>query len=113
MSHGVERCPRDGGPLTARTNGLGLAYLECPCGYVEPVLRRVDPKKGVWSVKVDEETGWTRNVYRVDKSYRDHGRRGGMLSAASKQAAKKARERAIRLRTSRRTDAKRAFWGEL
>jgi hypothetical protein len=38
-----ERCPRDGYGLQSRTNGIGLAYLECGCGYIEPVHRRADP----------------------------------------------------------------------
>lgn len=43
MTHGIERCPQCDRALTPRTNGIGVAYLECWCGYVEGVRRRLDP----------------------------------------------------------------------
>lgn len=51
MSHGRERCPVHDEMLAERTNGNGYAYLECWCGYIEHVHRRVDPNPSRYSVK--------------------------------------------------------------
>lgn len=40
MSTATERCPECTSRLEPRTNGFGGCYLECSCGYVEPITRR-------------------------------------------------------------------------
>lgn len=44
MSGAVERCPVCSRAVVARTNGNGLAYLECPNGdWGEAIERKADP----------------------------------------------------------------------
>lgn len=44
MSKGVERCTVCHGSMAERTNGNGLAYLECTtCWVVEVITRQPDP----------------------------------------------------------------------
>lgn len=40
----IERCPNCRSAVVARTNGSGLAYLECPNGdWGEAISRKADP----------------------------------------------------------------------
>lgn len=79
MSGCVERCPRDASQLVARTNGMGAAYLECWCGYVEAVTRRQDPFPSL-VVRTVDEFGHTR-IRRVSGSrpYRQGMQKGKVL----------------------------------
>lgn len=44
MSQAVERCPLCSRSVVARTNGNGVAYLECPTGdWGEAITRKADP----------------------------------------------------------------------
>lgn len=44
-----ERCPRcKVNALTARTNLNGGVFLDCICGYMEPVARKADPYPSVF-----------------------------------------------------------------
>lgn len=47
--------------MAARTNGVGLAYLECPnCGYYDAIQRRPDPSPSQ-IVRYTYPDGRTRN----------------------------------------------------